>query len=79
MTEKQFARSGNWALAADDNQWILQRRRFANGPWGSVSFVRSSRDVLVRCMREKGCPPEDATQLLTGLPETFAQWALGRP
>jgi hypothetical protein len=73
MSERQFAISGRWALAADSLQWLLQRR--GGQQWKSVSFVSSTRDVLARCMREKGCPPADAEQLLAGLPSTFEEWA----
>ena len=73
MSERQFAISGRWALAADSLQWMLQRR--AGQRWQSVSFVSSTRDVLLRCMREKGCPPADAERLLAGLPSTFEEWA----
>ena len=73
MSERQFAISGRWALAADSLQWMLQRR--AGQRWQSVSFVSSTRDVLVRCMREKGCPPADAERLLAALPSTFEEWA----
>jgi len=74
MSERQFAISGRWALAADRLQWMLQRR--SGQGWQSVSFVSSTRDVLVRCMREKGCPPPvDAARLLAALPSTFEEWA----
>jgi hypothetical protein len=43
-----------------------------------VSFVRSTRDVLARCMREKGVPAEDAAVLLAGLPATFDEWVRER-
>src|SRR5262249_25060613 len=61
-----------WALAADSLQWMLQRR--AGQQWQSVSFVSSTKDILARCMREKGCPPADAERLLAGLPSTFEEW-----
>src|SRR5215472_19140092 len=72
MSERQFAISGRWALAADSLQWMLQRR--AGQRWQAVSFVSSTRDILVRCMREKGCPSADAERLLAGLPSTFEEW-----
>src|SRR5262245_24583413 len=72
MSERQFAISGRWALAADRLQWLLQRR--AGQEWQSVSFVGSTRDILARCLREKGCPPADAERLLAGLPSTFEEW-----
>lgn len=73
-------RVGDWAVAADGQQWIL-RNRFGEGDgwqnWQPLSFVHSTRDVLARCMREKGVPAEVAVQLLDGLPSTFAEWARG--
>jgi hypothetical protein len=77
MTDRQFAISGKWALAADRLQWMVQRRHMNKGQvkWQSVSFVASTKDVLARCLREKGCPPADAERLLAGLPATFAEWA----
>ena len=80
MADRQFAISGKWALAADRLQWMVQRRYMSKGQpgWQSVSFVASTRNVLARCMREKGCPPADAERLLTGLPSTFEEWAKTR-
>jgi hypothetical protein len=78
MSERQFAVSGDWALGADSLQWILYRRRSrVKGGWSAVSFVASTRDVLERCMREKGCSSEDRARLLDGLPSTFDQWRGG--
>jgi hypothetical protein len=81
MADKQFAVSGKWALAADKLQWMVQRQAMRNGQidWKSVSFVSSTKDILARCLREKGCPPADAERLLTGLPSTFEEWAEKRP
>jgi hypothetical protein len=77
MADKQFAVSGKWALAADKLQWMVQRQTMRSGliDWKSVSFVGSTKDILTRCLREKGCPPADAERLLTGLPSTFGEWA----
>ena len=47
--------------------------------WDPVSFVHSTRDILARCMREKGVEPGTAAQLLSGLPETFDQWKQTSP
>jgi hypothetical protein len=70
--DKQFRAIDNWALASDGLQWVLQRRKGKH--WEAVSFVRSSKDVLSRCMREKGTPPDVADQLLDGLPACFEAW-----
>jgi hypothetical protein len=69
VTDRVFAIEGDWAVGADELQWILYRRRTRrSGPyWQAISFVRSSRDVLARCMREKGLEPGTAAQLLATL------------
>jgi hypothetical protein len=72
MTERIFAHVDRWALGADASQWILYRRE--GKQWHGTSFVRSSRDILARCMREKGVSASDAALLLDGLPETFDEW-----
>jgi hypothetical protein len=76
MADRQFVIAGKWALAADRLQWMVQRRHMNKGQpvWHSVSFV-STKDILARCLREKGCPPADAERLLAGLPATFEEWA----
>ena len=79
MSERIFAISGDWALGADPLQWILYRRRSrTKGGWSAVSFVRSTRTVLERCMREKGCSEDTARNLLAGLPDTFDAWKATR-
>jgi hypothetical protein len=78
--DRVFATAGDWALASDGVQWMLMRRfqRKGKEAWNPVSFVRSDvrsdRDILARCMREKGLEPGTAAQLLSGLPDTFEQW-----
>jgi hypothetical protein len=80
MTDRVFAIEGDWAVASDGVQWMLMRRRQNSfSGWKSVSFVRSTRDVLARCMREKGTDDATAVILLSGLPDTFDEWkAAGR-
>jgi hypothetical protein len=72
MTDRVFADAGDWAVASDGIQWILQRRQ--GGQWRAVSFVRSTRDILARCMREKGVEAAHSALLLSGLPDTFDKW-----
>ena len=76
---RQIRDANEWSLASDGLQWILQHRRQKNGrtSWRPVSFVRSTRAILARCMREKGVPTADAEQLLAGLPPTFDEWLQG--
>jgi hypothetical protein len=73
--DKQFRVADRWALASDGLQWILQRRK--GDQWRPVSFVRSTKEILARCMREKGTPPEDAERLLDGLSDIFDEWLQG--
>jgi hypothetical protein len=73
MADRVFSTSGDWALASEGTQWILQRR-YAKGGWKNVAFARSTRDILARCMREKGVDDDTARLLLCGLPDTFDQW-----
>jgi len=76
MTDRVFATTDKWALASDGIQWMLMRRKTRkSGPyWQAVSFVRSTKDILARCMREKGTDERSAGFLLLGLPDTFDEW-----
>jgi len=65
---RQIVARGRWAIATDGIQWILQRHR--GDRWQDLSFVRTTRDILARCMREKGARP-DEMGLLAGLPDRF--------
>ena len=72
MSDQVLATAGRWLVASDDVQWILRSGHH------TVSFVHSTRDILARCMREKGVPAEDAAVLLAGLPATFDEWVRKR-
>jgi hypothetical protein len=89
MADTIFLRlDAKFALGADDLQWILYRSRreepsplgaplkFGRGSeWLPVSFVRSRKDILLRCMREKGCKPcDEAKVALAMLSCTFDAW-----
>jgi hypothetical protein len=72
-----FATADDWAIGSDGIQWMLYRRKHgpSRGPeWYPVSFVRSSRDIIARCMREKGVSEAFIRILLAGLPDTFDDW-----
>ena len=66
--DRQIVARGRWAIATDGVQWVLQRRR--GDRWQNLSFVRTTRDVLARCMREHGASPGEMA-LLAGLPDRF--------
>jgi hypothetical protein len=70
--DKTFRTAGHWGLASDGAQWVLQRRSGPN--WQGISFVRSTRHILERCMREKGVEARYAEVLLEGLPDTYDTW-----
>jgi hypothetical protein len=73
-----LAASGNWSITTDGLQWILRKQRTlpnqrtGKPKWDALSFVHSTKNILARCMREKGCPAEDAAQLLAACPERFS-------
>ena len=70
VRERIFLRLGeNCALGADDHQWILYRRE------SPVSFVRSSKAVLISCIREKGIEVSaEGLSELDALADGFAAW-----
>jgi hypothetical protein len=86
MSDRIFLRlNGDFALGADTLQWVLYRRHAAvpeGSPlllrdWRPISFVCSTKEILLRCMREKGCKPSHEAQLaLNGMLPTFEAWKL---
>lgn len=72
MKDVQYIIYNNWALASDGLQWILQRRY--GKTWKALSFVRSTKDILERCMREKGMEVSSRDYFLARLPSTFDEW-----
>jgi hypothetical protein len=77
MSDDAIAVSGRWAIATDGLQWILQRRkesvdrRSGKEIWQPMSFVCTTKEILTRCMEEKGTPLEDARRLLAPVGERF--------
>jgi len=65
--EPQIAVRARWAVADDGRQWILQRR--VGDQWQSISFVRSTKAVLARCLKEAGATPAETNAILDPLPE----------
>ena len=72
MKDVQYIIYNNWALASDGLQWILQR--FTGSQWRNLSFVRTQRDILARCMREKEMEPDHIDYFTARLPSTFDEW-----
>jgi hypothetical protein len=73
MSDRTFRIVENFALASDGTQWIVQRRKGDN-LWRSVSFVRTRKDILGRCLREAGASERITEQLLASLPADFDTW-----
>jgi hypothetical protein len=74
-----------YALGADDLQWILYRAsgtkrcRTPMDAWKGVSFVRSAKSILLRCVREKALEVSPTGwAYLSALPDTFAEWKLAQ-
>ena len=77
MTGRMVLRlSADWVVLADDRQWMLcRRRKNANSGWKPLSYVASSKAVLLRCLREKGAVVDAQGQAaLDALPESFRAW-----
>jgi hypothetical protein len=82
MTDRIFLRlDARLALGADSLQWILYSSIRKDGApslelrhWRPVSFVSSSRDILLRCTRESGFGEHTAVLAVESLHPTFAAW-----
>jgi hypothetical protein len=76
MSEHMVLRlSATWAVLADDRQWMLGRRRKNRKSWDAVSFVASTKAVLMRCIHEKDAVVNPEGQAaLNALPESFQAW-----
>jgi hypothetical protein len=70
--DRQFRVSGNWALAADPCQWIIQR--WEGKRWRNLKYIRSDKAWLAYRLTALRVPPADAAKLLDGLPDDFDTW-----
>jgi len=61
-------------VGADSEQWIVLTYRAPR--WRPVSFVGSTKAVLLQCLREKGA--DIAPNALDSLPDTFQAWRAAR-
>lgn len=75
MTDNLFRISGDWALGADEVQWIVcqRHRRKGSDTWDGIKFIRSTKEHLAYRLTQLA-PPNDARRLLDGLPDTFDEW-----
>ena len=67
--------SDGWAVRADELQWMLCRQTSAKGGWKPLSFVATTKAILLRCIREKGAVVDAEGQAaLDALPDSFREW-----
>lgn len=71
--DRQFRVSGDWALASDGIQWIVQK--WAGNRWRGLKYIRSDKAWLAYRLTTLGVPAADAANLLADLPDTFDAWA----
>ena len=78
MADRQLLRlNDNWALAYDENQWIIQRRKMRRDEsyWNPVSYIGEKKSTLMCRLREKGVVIDPEAQFyLDQMPDTFLQW-----
>jgi hypothetical protein len=78
MTDRIFLTlNDKFALGYDDLQWILFRahRRHDRVTWDGISFVRSTKAILERCIEECGCKPTvQAQDAIDRMPWSFDVW-----
>jgi hypothetical protein len=71
--DKQFRVSGDWALASDGAQWVIQK--WEGKRWRNLKYIRSDKAWLTyRLTKTLKVPPTDAAKLLDGLPDAFDAW-----
>jgi hypothetical protein len=76
-----FDLAPGWSIGADDNQWMLLRRRKRQDKayHQAVSFIGSTKTSLHRILREKGIQPAPKAQAkLDALQERFLDFKTGR-
>jgi hypothetical protein len=76
--------SEGWALGYDKLQWILLKREksrrqggksYPTFRWRAVSFIASTKEVLLRVVAEKGIQPTpEGWAALSSLSDTFSDW-----
>lgn len=72
-----FNLNNGWALGYNPHQWIIYKGNFKQDTASSVprSFVATTKDILLRVIRELGISPTpEAQERLDDLPETFKQF-----
>ena len=83
MTDRLVLRlSDDWAILADRNQWMVAKWMRSRSPeigkegyWKPLSYVGSTKTVLLRCCRENGAPvTPQAKAVIDTWPKKFLEW-----
>lgn len=78
MTDRIFLHlCEDWALGADELQWIVMRRKKRGDQryWNPEAFIATEKRILRRVLREKGIEPTpEAARYLSSMPDTFKEW-----
>ena len=65
----------NCRVVADNYQWIIQTRGDDAKLWKSRFYVATSKEVLLRTLKEMGIEPDPLGDTdLIDLPGTFKEW-----
>ncbi len=70
-----------WAIGWDARQWILYKaeKSTPSARLRGVSFVTSTKDILLRCASENGATIDGAgLAFISSLPETFKEFIEGQ-
>jgi len=70
--------SSDWRVSSDEQQWIVQKKQDGNigkPRWAATSYVGSTKEVLLMCLKKDGAVISKAGQKkLDALPDTFLGW-----
>lgn len=71
MKKNKLRLDARWSIGHDELQWIIYRGG------GAVSFVSSTKIILLLCLREKGAPEAVIWIADKELPDTFREFING--
>lgn len=68
-----LTKTKGWIIGTDGVQWMLCRAYKAKGRqyYSPLIFIRTTKAILIRCMRERGMSTTLVVKLTAGLPDAF--------